>query len=67
MAVPSPAKQKYEPRDQLLLWWLAEPSSPRLIGELNLVRSSRGSADLELLAEHIERPFLREQRSEYSR
>ncbi len=42
MAEPSPAKQKYEPRDQLLLWWLAEPSRPRLIGELNLVRSSRG-------------------------
>ena len=42
MAAPSPAKQKYEPRDQLYLWWLAEPAKPALIGELNLVRSLRG-------------------------
>jgi serine/threonine-protein kinase HipA len=42
MAAPSPAPKKYEPRDRLLLWWLAEPEQPRLIGELNLVRSSRG-------------------------
>jgi serine/threonine-protein kinase HipA len=42
MAAPSPAKQKYEPSDHLLLWWLAEPAQPRLVGDLNLVRSSRG-------------------------
>jgi hypothetical protein len=42
MAAPFPAKQKYEPRDQLYLWWLADPAQPTLIGELHLVRSTRG-------------------------
>jgi serine/threonine-protein kinase HipA len=32
----------YQPRDQLFLWWLAEPSRPVLIGELNMVRTLRG-------------------------
>jgi serine/threonine-protein kinase HipA len=30
------------PRDQLFLWWLADPAQPVLVGELNLVRSTRG-------------------------
>lgn len=42
MAASYPAKQKYEPQDRLFLWWLAEPARPALIGDLNLVRSSRG-------------------------
>ncbi|EQD33996.1 HipA domain protein, partial [mine drainage metagenome] len=29
----------YEPRDQLALWILTDPSRPRLVGELRLVRS----------------------------
>ncbi|HVH43765.1 MAG TPA: HipA domain-containing protein [Labilithrix sp.] len=32
----------YEPRDQLFLWLLIEPRSPVLIGDLNIVRTSRG-------------------------
>jgi hypothetical protein len=32
----------YRPRDELYLWWFAEPPRPVLIGELNLVRSVRG-------------------------
>ena len=32
----------YQPRDQLYLWWLGDPSRPVLIGELNMVRTLRG-------------------------
>lgn len=32
----------YRARDQLFLWWLAEPARPVLVGQLNLVRSPRG-------------------------
>jgi serine/threonine-protein kinase HipA len=32
----------YQPVDQLYLWWLVEPERPRLVGELNTVRTMRG-------------------------
>lgn len=32
----------YQPADTLYLWWLADPGTPRLIGELRMVRSLRG-------------------------
>ncbi len=32
----------YVPRDQLFLWWLAQPSEPALVGQLTVVRSPRG-------------------------
>ncbi|WP_186830422.1 hypothetical protein [Mitsuaria sp. TWR114] len=32
----------YEPTDQLWLWWLGDPQTPRLIGELRLVRPLKG-------------------------
>lgn len=32
----------YVPRDRLFLWWLAQPAQPVLVGQLDLVRSSRG-------------------------
>jgi serine/threonine-protein kinase HipA len=36
------ARARYEPRDRLFLWWLADPARPLPIGTLELVRSSRG-------------------------
>ena len=32
----------YQPGDVLYLWWLASPSTPRLIGELRMARSRKG-------------------------
>lgn len=32
----------YEPTDQLWLWWLGDPQTPRPIGELRLVRPLKG-------------------------
>lgn len=32
----------YEPTDRLYLWWHEDPRTPRLVGELNLVRTLRG-------------------------
>jgi serine/threonine-protein kinase HipA len=32
----------YRPTDALYLWWLGDPSAPRLVGELRLVRQSKG-------------------------
>ncbi|HKY37534.1 MAG TPA: HipA domain-containing protein [Polyangiaceae bacterium] len=32
----------YQARDQLYLWWLADPVRPTLVGELNMVRAQRG-------------------------
>lgn len=32
----------FEPRDTLFLWWLGDPASPRLIGELRTFRAMRG-------------------------
>src|SRR5579862_10000074 len=34
----------YQPTDILYLWFLAEPSQPVPIGELNLVRSTQGAS-----------------------
>jgi serine/threonine-protein kinase HipA len=36
------AEPAYQPRDQLFLWWLAQPQQPVLVGELQMVRSMRG-------------------------
>jgi serine/threonine-protein kinase HipA len=41
MADPG-AAAKYRPTDQLYLWLLTRPQQPVLIGELNLIRSTRG-------------------------
>lgn len=32
----------YTPRDELFLWWLADPAQPRLVGRLRLVRRTAG-------------------------
>jgi hypothetical protein len=32
----------YTPSDRLYLWWLGDPSQPMYIGELHLVRTTRG-------------------------
>ena len=32
----------YQPRDRLYLWWLAQPAQPLLVGQLELVRATRG-------------------------
>ena len=32
----------YRARDELFLWWLADPSQPVLVGQLSLVRNPRG-------------------------
>lgn len=32
----------YQPKDQLYLWWLGDPGKPRLVGDLDMVRSLRG-------------------------
>jgi len=32
----------YEPSDRLHLWWLEDPRTPRLIGTLHLIRTTRG-------------------------
>lgn len=37
-----PPNAAYVPRDELFLWWLAEPDLPVLVGELKMVRSLRG-------------------------
>ncbi|MFT4192990.1 MAG: HipA domain-containing protein [Comamonas sp.] len=34
----------YQPRDELFLWWLAEPAKPRLVGSLLLVDGRRSVA-----------------------
>ena len=36
------AADGYRARDELFLWWVADPAQPTLIGQLNLVRSPRG-------------------------
>jgi len=35
---------RYEPSDTLWLWWLGQPDAPRLVGELRMVRQSKGVA-----------------------
>ncbi len=42
MTTGSTRPAAYQPRDQLYLWWLADPGRPVLIGELNMVRTWRG-------------------------
>lgn len=32
----------FTPQDRLWLWWLADPATPTLVGELNLIRQSQG-------------------------
>lgn len=34
--------KNYQPGDALYLWWLANPETPRLIGELRMVRTLKG-------------------------
>lgn len=34
----------YQPVDRLHLWYLAQPSRPLHIGEINLVRSTQGAS-----------------------
>jgi serine/threonine-protein kinase HipA len=36
------ASGSYQARDELFLWWIADPAQPVLVGTLTLVRSSRG-------------------------
>jgi serine/threonine-protein kinase HipA len=36
------ATSSYQTRDQLFLWWVADPARPVFVGELAWVRSSRG-------------------------
>jgi len=38
----SEANPAYRPTDQLHLWWLAQPSAPIYIGQLNTARTQRG-------------------------
>ena len=33
---------RYQPRDELFLWWLGHPGQPALIGTLQMVRALRG-------------------------
>lgn len=47
---------RYKPADQLYLWLLTQPAQPVLIGELNMVRTSRG-VSLRYDAGWIERGF----------
>lgn len=51
-----PRAAAYEPVDQLFLWLLTDPARPLLIGELNMVRTSRG-VSLRYADEWIERGF----------
>ncbi len=46
----------YSAPDQLFLWFLGQPAQPRLVGELNLVRTVRG-VSLTYAAEWLERGF----------
>ena len=47
----------YQPRDQLYLWWLADPQDPMLVGELNLVRAALRGVSLRYTAAWLERGF----------
>ncbi|HYQ28588.1 MAG TPA: HipA domain-containing protein [Polyangiaceae bacterium] len=39
----SPSRgERYQPRDRLFLWWLGQPSQPVPVGQLDLVRATRG-------------------------
>src|ERR1700739_391448 len=41
---PHSVAASYQPVDQLHLWYLAQPSRPLHIGEINLVRSTQGAS-----------------------
>jgi serine/threonine-protein kinase HipA len=34
--------EPYTPKDQLSVWWLADPANPKLVGEVALAQSGRG-------------------------
>ena len=57
--------------DVLYLWWLGEPLSPQLVGVLRWVRRAQhqhaGLAlqDLQTVAQHVDRAFLRNQRQPF--
>ena len=38
----APDSNAYQPVDTLYLWWTGDPARPVLIGELGMVRASRG-------------------------
>ncbi len=38
------AEDAFIPQDQLSVWWLGDPASPRLVGEARLVQGGRGVA-----------------------
>lgn len=40
--VPLEGGTDWQPTDRLFLWWLADPSAPRLVGDLQLVRALKG-------------------------
>lgn len=40
--MPSAADPGYQPVDTLALWWTGDPTRPALIGELRMVRATRG-------------------------
>ncbi|CAN5197359.1 hypothetical protein BH11PSE9_BH11PSE9_12100 [soil metagenome] len=44
MLEASASAKGYTPRDEMYLWWLADPASPRLVGDLSLVDRGRGVA-----------------------
>jgi len=56
------AAAKYQPTDRLYLWWLTRPQQPVLIAEISLVRSTQMRVG-EQQADHIDRPFLKDQRA----
>lgn len=55
-AMSSAAHTRYRVTDQLFLWLLTDPDQPVLIGELNMVRSSRG-VSLQYAQSWLERGF----------
>jgi serine/threonine-protein kinase HipA len=52
----SAARTRYRVTDQLFLWLLTDPGQPVLIGELDMVRSSRG-VSLRYAPSWLERGF----------
>jgi serine/threonine-protein kinase HipA len=54
----STARSRYRVTDQLFPWLLTDPDQPVLIGELNMVRSSRG-VSLRYAPSWLERGFAR--------
>lgn len=44
MLEASTSAKGYTPQDEMYLWWLADPASPKLVGDLSLVDRGRGVA-----------------------